>query len=301
MGVRPGALVVLLGGCGFVGRALVREMHHRGYRLRLVTRRPDRHRDLLVLPRLELWEGDVHDERFLRQVVAGAAALVNLVGILDERAPGDFVRAHEELPARVARAGCGLRLVQVSAAGADAASDSRYLRSKARGEQRLRALAPAAIVVRPSVIYGAGDHFVGRFQRLLRWAPLGLPVPLADSPMAPVHVDDVAAGIIAILARTAAAGRDYGFCGPEIMTLWEAVAAIAQRSGRARPRRLSSATSLLLARVLGHGPGGPFSIDQWRTLRAGSVCPAEVPGLPDLGVTPRPFREALKDLIPEPC
>ena len=300
MGVRPGALVVLLGGCGFVGRALVRELHHRGYRLRLVTRRPDRHRDLLVLPRLELWEGDVHDERFLRQVVAGAAALVNLVGILDERAPGDFVRVHEELPARVARAGCGLRLVQVSAAGADVASDSRYLRSKARGEQRLRALAPAAIVVRPSVIYGPRDHFVCRFQRLLRWAPLGLPVPLAASPMAPVHVDDVVSGIIAVLARTAAAGRDYGFCGPEVMTLWEAVAAIAKRSGRARPRGLSSGTSLLLARVLGHWPGGPFSIDQWRTLRAGSICPAEAPGLPDLGVTPRPFREAFKDLVPEP-
>ncbi len=301
MGVRPDALVAILGGCGFVGRALVRDLHRRGYRLRLVTRHPDRHRDLAVLPRLELWEGDVHDERLLRQVVAGAAALVNLVGILDERSPGDFVRVHEELPARVARAGCGLRLVQVSAAGADVASDSRYLRSKARGEQRLRALAPAAIVVRPSVIYGAGDHFVGRFQRLLRWAPLGLPVPLADSPMAPVHVDDVASGIAAALARTAAAGRDYGFCGPEAMTLLEAVAAIAERCDRARPRGLSAGTSLLLARVLGHWPGAPFSVDQWRTLRAGSVCRAEAPGLPDLGVTPRPFRAALKDLIPGPC
>lgn len=299
MGVRPGALVVVLGGSGFLGRALTRTLHDRGYRLRLVTRHPDRHRDLLVLPRLVLWEGDVHDEHFLQRVVEGAAALVNLVGILDERVPGDFVRVHEELPARVGRAGCGLRLVQVSAAGADVASDSRYLCSKARGEKRLRALAPAAIIVRPSVIYGAGDHFVGRFQRLLRWAPLGLPVPLADSPMAPVHVDDVAAGLAAALVRTVAAGRDYGFCGPELMSLWEAVAAIAERTGRARPHGLAPSTSLLLARALGHWPTAPFSVDQWRTLRAGCVCPAGAPGLPDLGVTPRPWREALKDLIPE--
>lgn len=300
MGVKPGALIVVLGGCGFLGRALTRDLHHRGYRLRLITRRPDRHRDLLVLPRLELWEGDVHDERVLRELASGAAAFVNLVGILHEHTPGDFVRAHEELPARMARVGCGLRLVQVSAAGADAASDSAYLRSKAQGELRLRALAPAAVIVRPSVIYGPGDHFVCRFQRLMRWAPLGLPVPLAQSPIAPVHVDDVVSGIVAAVTQAAATGRDYHFCGPEVMALQEAVAAIARLSGHPRPHGLSAGLSLLLARILGHWPGAPFSVDQWRTLRAGSVCPAKGPGLPDLGVIPRSFHEALKDLILDP-
>ncbi len=301
MGVRPGALVVVLGGCGFLGRALTRDLHHRGYRLRLITRRPDRHRDLLVLPRLELWEGDVHDEDFLRKAASGAAALVNLVGILTERVPGDFVRVHEELPARMARAGRGLRLVHVSVAGADAASASAYLRSKARGERLLRESAPDAVVVRPSVLYGPGDSFVGRFQRLLRWAPLGLPVPLAESLIAPVHVDDAACGLAAALARTGAAGHDYGFCGPEVLPLGQAVAAIARRSGRPPPWGLSAGVSLWLARLLGHWPGAPFSVDQWHTLRAGSVCPPGGPGLGDLGVTPRSFEEALKDLIPGPA
>ncbi len=296
MGVRPDARVVVLGGCGFVGRALVRELHGRGYRLRLVTRRPDRHRDLLVLPRLELWEGDVHDERFLRELASGAQAFINLVGILKEQAPGDFARVHEELPARMARAGRGLRLLQVSAAGADAASESAYLRSKGRGEARLRALAPEAIVVRPSVIYGPGDHFVDRFRKLLRWAPWGLPVPLAASLIAPVYVDDVARGIATALARTAAAGQDYGFCGPEILSLGDSVAAIATLCGRARPLRLSARLSFLLARLLQHAPGTPFSVDQWRTLKGGSVCPEGAPGLSDLGVVPRPFREALEAL-----
>lgn len=297
MGVRPGACVVMLGGCGFVGRALAREFHARGYGLRLVTRRPDRNRDLLVLPRLELWEGDVHDEAFLRKVAAGAQAFVNLVGILKERVPGDFTRVHEELPARMARAGRGLRLLQVSAAGADAASDSAYLRSKARGEARLRELAPDAIIVRPSVIYGPGDHFVDRFRRLLSWAPWGLPVPLAESPIAPVHVDDVATGIATALARTGAAGQGYGFCGPEVLSLGDTVAAVATLCGRARPLRLSAPTSLFLARVLEHWPGAPFSVDQWRTLKVGSVCPAGAPGLADLGVHPRPLREALEALV----
>ncbi len=298
MGVRPDARVLVLGGCGFVGRALVRDLHGRGYRLRLVTRRPDRHRDLLVLPRLELWEGNVHDEGFLREAVVEVQAVVNLVGILKERAPGDFVRVHEELPARMARAGRGRRLLQVSAAGAHAAADSAYLRSKARGEARLRELAPDATIVRPSVIYGPGDHFVDRFRKLLPWAPWGLPVPLAESPIAPVHVDDVASGIAAALAQTAAAGQSYGFCGPEVLSLGDAVAAIAALCGRTAPRRLSPRTSLLLARLLDHWPGAPFSVDQWRTLKAGSVCADTAPGLRDLGIHPRPLREALEALIP---
>ncbi len=297
MGVRPDARVAVLGGCGFVGRALVRELHGRGYRLRLVTRRPDRHRDLLVLPRLELWEGDVHDEGFLREVASGTQAFVNLVGILKEDAPGDFVRVHEELPARMARAGRGLRLLQVSAAGADVRSESAYLRSKARGEACLRALAPTAIVVRPSVIYGPGDHFVSRFRKLLPWAPWGLPVPLAESLIAPVHVDDVAYGIAMALARTAAAGENYGFCGPQALPLGDVVAAIATLCGCARPRGLSARMSLLLARLLEHVPGTPFSVDQWHTLKAGSVCTAGAPDLSDLGVAPRPLQEALEALV----
>lgn len=164
MGVRPGEIIVLLGGCGFLGRILTRDLHRRGYRLRIATRRPDRNRDLLVLPRLELWEGDVHDDSFLRGLTGDAAAVVNLVGILRERAPGDFTRVHEELPARLGYACAGSRLVHVSAAGADPASASHYLRSKARGEMRLRGGAPDAVVMRPSVIYGPHDRFVSRFR-----------------------------------------------------------------------------------------------------------------------------------------
>ena len=303
MDVRPGATVVLLGGCGFLGRALVRALDHRGYRIRVATRRPDRHRDLLVLPHLELWEGDVHNDAFVGALLTGATAIVNLVGVLDPRTPREFVRAHEDLPARVARLGAGLRLVHVSVAGASSASPSAYLRSKGRGEERLRAQAPDAVIIRPSVIYGPHDHFVNRFRGLLCGLPWPLPLalPLAESRLAPVHVDDAATGLVSALVRRDARGRTFGFCGPEILTLGEAVGLIAQvlrRDRRIWP--LSSRQSLLLARILGHLPGRPFSLDQWRTLKAGAVCGAG-PGLSELGVQPRGFHPGLAGLADARC
>jgi len=296
MGVRPGDIVVVFGG-GFVGRALVVALHVRGYRIRLVTRRPDRHPDLLVIPDLELWEGDVGDDLFVAKVLAGAAALVNLIGILSERGPGDFVRLHEELPARLGRLGRSLRLVHVSAAGAYPDSPSAYLRSKARGELSLRAQSPASVIVRPAIIYGPRDHFVCRFLTLLRFAPLGLPLPCAESRQAPVHRDDVVAGLVAALGRVDAVGQTYEFCGPDVMSLGEIVGLIAQ--GRRRLFPLTPASSLFLARIAEYLPSAPLTVDQVRSLQAGGVSKPGSPDLTALLVHPRGFKEGLASILSE--
>jgi len=303
MAIRPGDTVVILGGCGFLGRALISELHGRGYHLRVATRRPDRHRDLLVLPRLDLAAGDVHDERFLQEIVAGAKAVVNLVGILKETRPEDFRRVHEELPTRMARAGHNLRLVHVSALGARHESQSAYLRSKAAGEKGLRAGAPGAVILRPSVIYGPHDHFVCRFVHLLRFAPLGLPVPLAQSLLAPVYVADVAFGLVAALTQAHAEGQTYELCGPEVLSLGAIVRAIAQARGcRFAPWPLSSDISLLFARLSERLPYAPFTVDQWHTLTEAEAapCTADNPGFAALGVSPRPFLATLPSLVEGP-
>lgn len=298
MGVKPGSIVVVLGGCGFLGRALLCELLGRGFLLRVVTSRPDRHRDLSVLPGLELWEGDVHSEPFLRKVVAGAHALVNLVGTFKEKRPQDFQRAHEELPARIGRVAVGLRILHVSALGARASAGSAYFQSKARGEERLRVGAPAALIVRPAVIYGPYDHFVSRFLRLFRWSPLGLPVPLADSILAPVHVADVVQGLTQALVRAGSEGQLYEFCGPATLSLGEIAGLVAEASGqRHHPWPLSPRASLLLARLGDYVPFAPFTFDEWRTLKDGVPCAHDVPGLSSFGVHPRPFGDSLGPLV----
>ena len=76
--------VGILGGSGFVGQALAARLAADGHRVRVWTRRRERHRELLVLPELELVEGDVYQPGFLREQFAGLDVVVNLVGILNE-------------------------------------------------------------------------------------------------------------------------------------------------------------------------------------------------------------------------
>ena len=119
-----------------------------GWSVRVPTRSRARHRDLLVLPALSLIEADVHDPAELRTLCAGSAAVINLIGILNEgRGAGrSFQYAHVELARKLAQAceQAGVaRVLQMSALKADmVAAPSRYLRSKGEAEQILRG-APA--------------------------------------------------------------------------------------------------------------------------------------------------------------
>ncbi|MEJ2481530.1 MAG: NAD(P)H-binding protein, partial [Acidihalobacter sp.] len=172
--------VCVLGGTGFVGRHLCARLIRAGYRVRIPTRHRERHRDLLVLPGLELIEADVHDPQTLAQVLTGCQAAINLIGILNERGHRGlgFQHAHVELTRKFVDA-CQAqgvrRLLHMSALGADATADtSFYLRSKAEAETLAHTLSGPELAVtsfRPSVIFGPDDSFLNRFADLLRAVP----------------------------------------------------------------------------------------------------------------------------------
>ncbi|MFL6650851.1 MAG: NAD(P)H-binding protein, partial [Sulfurifustaceae bacterium] len=132
--------ICVLGGTGFVGRAIVERLVEPGRRIRIPSRVSARHREMLVLPGVVVLDGDVHEPDFLRGVFDGADVVINLIGILNER--GDdgrgFNRVHAELPGKIAaacRAAGVARLLHMSALHASASAPSHYLRSKAAGEE----------------------------------------------------------------------------------------------------------------------------------------------------------------------
>ena len=97
--------------------------------------------DAQLTKQAEVIEADVHEPQTLSRLVAGCDAMVSLAGILHERRPGDFARAHTELPRRIVdacRANAVRRLVHVSALKAAHDAPSEYLRTKAGGEQRIK-------------------------------------------------------------------------------------------------------------------------------------------------------------------
>ena len=166
--------ICILGGSGFVGHHLCARLTEEGHQLRVLTRRREEHRDLLVLPTLELIECNIHDIDALKQAMTGCDVVINLVGILNEKGHdgSGFRRAHVELPQKVVeacRANNIHRLLHMSALGADAKhGPSFYQRTKGEGERLVHSSGLTVTTFRPSVMFGEHDSFFNRFGGLLK-------------------------------------------------------------------------------------------------------------------------------------
>jgi NADH dehydrogenase len=297
--------VCVLGGTGFVGRALVNELIRAGYRVRVPTRNPQRHRDMLVLPGLELPAADVHDEARLAALLAGCEAAVNLVGILNERGHdgSGFRHVHVDLAGKVVRA-CHEaqvgRLLHMSALKANAErGPSHYLRTKGQAEQVVKSQSGESLpytIFRPSTIFGARGGFVLRFARLLKVLPV-LPLPGGEARMAPVFVDDVSRAFLAALDDPHTRNRTYELCGPDIYSLEEIVRALRRQLGL---RRVIVPVPKPLARLQAWAgdyliPGKPFSLDNLKSLTVPNVCTEN--GLAALGIAAASFETMLPFLL----
>ncbi|MBK1702071.1 complex I NDUFA9 subunit family protein [Thiococcus pfennigii] len=282
--------ICLIGATGFVGRHLIHRLARDGHPCRLLVRRPERHRDLRLIPGLDVRGVDPFDPDALAGHLAGCGTLVNLVGILNETGPDTFERVHVELVARLIAAaqaaGVG-RFLQMSALNADATGGaSRYLRSKGAGEDLAHAEGGRTMAVtsfQPSVIFGRGDHFFNRFASLLRVSPGLFPLACPQARFAPLYVGDLVAAMAGALDDPATHGRRYPLCGPRAFTLQELVEYTAATIGRrTRVIGLDERLSRFQAQLFEHLPGKPFTLDNYLSMQTPSVCAED--GLAALGV-----------------
>lgn len=284
--------VVLIGGSGFLGRSVANRLADAGVDVLVPTRRRSRASHLFLLPTVEVVEADIHDAATLDKLLAGADAVVNLVGVLHSRSGTpfgpDFARAHVELPAKIVTA-CrktGVpRLVHVSALGADADGPSEYQRSKAAGEAAVRAGddTPAWSILRPSVVFGRDDSFLNLFAGLARFFPV-LPLAGAQARFQPVYVEDVAEVIWHCLTDSTAVGRTFDVAGPSVYTLRQLVEYVCTLIGKRRliiplPERVA----MFQAALMEFSPAPLMSRDNVRSMRVDNV--ANGPPLP-FGLTP---------------
>lgn len=271
--------VTILGGSGFVGLHLARLLAERGIACCIPTRNRDRaKRELLVLPNVGVVEANVHADADLDRVLAGADAVVNLIGILHETGKQTFQRAHAELPQRVvqscARVGVK-RYLHMSALCADPAGPSKYLRSKGEGEANAAAGKAQGIdvtIFRPSIIFGRGDSFINLFATMLRFAPL-IPLGSPQARFQPVWVEDVVRAMADALSNRATIDQRYDLCGTKVYTLRELV----QLTGRAIgcPRLvigLGSTLSYLQAATMELSPVKLITRDNVRSMSVDNVC-----------------------------
>jgi len=293
--------VCVLGGTGFVGRHLCCELSRRGLEIRVLTRRRERRRDLIVIPRLELVECDVHSVADLSLQLKDCDAVINLIGILNERRrPGEgFASVHGELPGKVAEA-CRYnridRLLHMSALNASQDAPSKYLKYKAEGENAAHRWADRDLHVtsfRPSVLFGPDDDFFNRFATLLSMSPIIFPLACPNARMSPAYVEDVAKVFADSLERKDTYARRYDLCGPTAYRLRELVEYTAKTAGLStRILPLGDGLSKLQARVLEWVPGKPFTRDNYLSLQVDGVC--ECNGFSDFGVHPT----SLESIVP---
>ena len=241
----------------------------------------------MLLPTVQVVEGDPHDDATLARLVARLTAAINLAGVLHERGRETFARVHVELPRRLVAA-CRQRGRWAHPAHerayATTAAPSRYLRTKAEGEAAVATSGIAWTIFRPSVIFGREDTFLNLFAKLARSFPV-IPLAGANARFQPIHVADVAACFVRALGDNETIGARYDLCGPKVYTLEELVRYVADVSGHPRPVvPLGPALSRLQASVMERLPGALLTRDNLASLQVDSVCDADISAR--FGITP---------------
>jgi len=296
--------ILILGGTGFVGRALCDKLVERfgggGAQIVVPSRKPPRAKYLQLLPTVRLVACDIHDEAQLMKLVPGCDAVINLVGVL-HGSKADFERAHVELPLKLSRAcsAAGVRrVIHISALGASSSAPSQYLRTKAAGQAVLEAAGLDLTILRPSVIFGEHDHFLNLFAKLQTIFPV-IPLASASSRFQPVWVQDVAAAIAFCLDERSTIGKTFECAGPQIFTLKQLVQLAGRWSGRQRPiLALPDALGRAQALVMEMLPGAPLvSRDNLASMRVPNVATGQLPGLAALGIAPTSLGSVVPDYL----
>ena len=272
--------ICILGGTGFVGTEITSNLIELKHHVTVLTRRRERHRQLLMRPGISLLEGDVYDQAFLCKQLEHIDVVINLVGILNEsghRGRG-FQKAHTGLAQILGDAVqmCGVpRLLHMSALNVSRQGPSYYSRSKAEAEEIVHAIPGCAVTsFRPSVIFGEDDSFTNRFAQLLKQVPVFFPLARPDARFQPIFVEDVARCFVESIHSQASEGACYNLCGPTTYTLLEIVEYIRDIIGvDKRIIKLSDSQAWCQAAVMEWLPGKPFSLDNLKSLNVDSVCP----------------------------
>ncbi|MDO5529587.1 MAG: complex I NDUFA9 subunit family protein [Paracoccus sp. (in: a-proteobacteria)] len=303
-------LVTIYGGSGFVGRQIARLMAQAGWRVRVAVRRPNEAlfvRTYGAVGQIDAFACNIRDDLSVRAAMADADAVVNCVGILVNERANRFEAVQAEGAGRIAslskEAGIG-RLVHISAIGADADSPSDYARTKAMGEAEILSWRDDAVILRPSVIFGAGDGLFERFAGMAARSPI-VPITGGNTRMQPVYVGDVARAAM-IAADGGVAPGIYELGGPQIMTVREIAEATLAETGRRRAIvNLPFGLAGIAGGVLDIGQivtGGLFvnrvlTRDQVRLLRGDNVVAAGATGFEAFGITPTAASAVIGDYL----
>lgn len=296
-------VVTVFGGSGFIGRYVVREIAKTGARVRVAVRRPESAgfvKPMGDVGQIVPMATNIRDDASVAGAVDGADTVINCVGILFPEGKQTFDSLQAEGAGRVAAAANAAgaeRLIQISAIGANAASESAYARSKAAGEVLVTEAFSGAIIIRPSVVFGPEDEFFNKFAAIARLAPALPLIGGGQTLFQPVYAGDVAHAVAAAAQNANSAGTVYELGGPRIYSFKELMEIMLAEIGRKRPlvpipffaasiHAGAMEIASIVPSAMGIGPTTPFTRDQVTLLKQDNVVSGNFRGLEDLAIDP---------------
>ncbi len=281
--------ITVLGGGGFVGSSLVTKLDQAGYQVKVLSRRRESAKHLILLPNVQVVECDIMNNQALKVALKGCDAVINLVGILHENRNSTFEKVHHQLPRRVAQMCEELninRLLHMSALQANKNAPSQYLKSKAAGEAAINEFSKKLdiTIFKPSVIFGRGDSFLTMFASLVKFLPV-IALAKPNAKFQPIWVEDVAQCFLNALETTATYGKSYELGGPNVYTLRQLLQKVMDILSNQRPIfGLNDTLSMAQACMMELLPIKLMTRDNIRSMQVDSVCNAPI--AKELGVAP---------------
>ena len=223
-------ICTILGGGGFIGRYLVRNLTKKNYRCIITTRKPFQKGYLKTqstpgaIEILE-WKPDNFSE--VKEAIKNSDVVINLIGILFETRKQKFYNIHSKIPEAISKM-CNesdvKKFIHVSAIGANENSKSLYQKSKYSGEINAFKNFNKTVVIRPSVVCGSEDNFTNLFSKL-SILPI-IPIVGFKYKFQPILVTDVANAIMKSIQIKNNEGKIYEIGGPKIISFGDMVKSI---------------------------------------------------------------------------
>ena len=294
-------VVTVFGGSGFIGRYVVREIAKTGARVRVAVRRPESAgfvKSMGDVGQVVPTAANIRDDASVAAAVDGADMVINCVGILFPQGKQTFDNLQAEGAGRgaaAAKTAGAERLIQISAVGADADSDSSYARSKAAGEALVTEAFSGATIIRPSLVFGPEDDFFNKFAAIARLAPALPLIGGGQTMFQPVYTGDVADAVAAAAQNAKSVGTTYELGGPRTYSFKELMEIMLAEIGRKRllvPMPFFAASiqagvmeiASIVPAALGIGPTTPITRDQVTLLKQDNVVSGDFPGLENLAI-----------------
>ena len=231
-------ICTILGGGGFIGRYLVRNLTKKNYRCIITTRKAFEKGYLKTQATpgaIELLDWNPNNFSELKEAIKNSDIVINLIGILYETRKQKFYNIHSSIPEAVAKI-CSeadvKKFIHVSAIGANENSKSLYQKSKHLGEAKAQSNFKNTVIIRPSVVCGTEDNFTNLFSKL-SILPV-IPLVGINYKFQPILVNDGASAIVQAIETNNNEGKIYEIGGPKVISFGDIVKSILKTINKKR-------------------------------------------------------------------